>query len=113
MELQEKWLDKLAKQLGKQTGELGLEDALQEAIDAVRSYCHIEEIPEALGSTVVRMAREIWRGAGYGQEEAPKEVTSISRGDVSTSFAFAEKERGAQFVGEYAAFLNPYRKLGW
>lgn len=111
-EQMEKMQQRLARQLGQPEGDAFVQDALQEAADAVCSYCGIEEIPKPLESVVVRIARDIWRAAGYGGEEAAKEVKAVSRGDVSTSFEAVENS-GSAFVKSYQAMLNPYRKLGW
>ena len=51
-------LDRLARMLGKQTDDATVKDALTDAAQDVKNYCNIEEIPEALYSTVVRIDRK-------------------------------------------------------
>ena len=85
------------------------------AADKVKNYCHIEVIPKGLENTVVRIAADFLRAEGYGNEEKPKEVTSVKRGDVSTSFAAVSTSETAQsdFLSKYKAELNSFRKLKW
>ena len=64
--------------------------ALENAEETVRNYCHIEEIPEGLNSTVVRMAMELYRNERPGEEGVPLTVTSIKAGDTSSSFGIVE-----------------------
>ena len=85
------------------------------AVDKVKNYCHIETVPKGLENTVVRIAADFWRAEGYGNEEKPKEVTSVKRGDISTSFASVSASEVVQsdFLGKYKAELNSFRKLKW
>ena len=112
----DRMLERLARNLGKAIDDATVRDALDDAVDVVKNYCNIEEIPPALELTVVRIARDVWRAAGYGQEQAPQEIKSISRGDVSTSFekpGYSETDStgGAGFVQAYQKILNSFRKL--
>lgn len=98
-----------------------LEFALQTVEDRVLSYINHEVLPEALGRPLVLMTASYWKGAGLGSEQAaPGPVASVSRGDVSTSFAVRagaeatagtfDLEDGGGFFGWREA-LNGYRKL--
>lgn len=110
-------LEGLARRLGKSIDDPSLEDALKDAEDLVKNYCNIQQIPPQLNTTVVRIARDIWRAGGYAGPQAPQQVASISRGDFSTSFASAADAQlqnpGAGFAAAYQTALNPFRKLRW
>ena len=90
-----------------------LQFVLDLAVDKVKNYCHIEVVPKGLENTVVRIAADFWRAEGYGSEDKPKEVTSVKRGDVSTSFASVSTAEAVQgdFLSKYRAELNSFRKL--
>jgi len=92
-----------------------LQFVLELACDKVKNYCHIENIPEKLENTVVRIAVDLWRTEGYGSEEKPKEVTAVKRGDVSTSFASVSNSADTRndCLCKYKAQLNSFRKLKW
>ena len=90
-----------------------LQFVLDLAADKVKNYCHIETVPKGLENTVVRIAADLWRAEGYGSEDRPREVTSVKRGDVSTSFAFVSASETVQsdFLSKYRPELNSFRKL--
>lgn len=122
---EDQMLEKLKRVLGKtdasESESALLKDALDDALNAVKAYCNFkpdDPIPPGLDSTVVRIAADIWRADGYGSESAPQTVTSVKRGDVTTSFASvgysgASGSDGAGFAHAYTNILNSYRKLVW
>lgn len=97
--------------------------ALQTVEDQVLSYIHQDALPAGLERPLVLMAASYWKGAGLGNEQAaPGPVASVSRGNVSTSFAAqagASATAGTFDLGDGGAFfgwrdtLNRYRKLRW
>ncbi len=103
--------------LGKSNPKVGeteiLQFVLDLAADKVKNYCHIETVPKGLENTVVRIAADLWRAEGYGSEDKPREVTSVKRGDVSTSFASVSASETVQsdFLSKYRPELNSFRKL--
>lgn len=106
----------LSRRLGKTIEDPLLVDVLADAITDVKNYCNLPEIPPELYSTVVRIAMDMWRGAGYGQETAPQQVTSVKRGDVQTSFATpgftgANAAGGADYKAPYLPLLRDFRVL--
>lgn len=118
----DRMLAKLARLLGKQPGgdsDALLRDALDDAMDVVKNYCNITEIPRELESTVVKMARDVWRAEGYGQDTPAASVASVSRGDVSVSYTSgsgdnysdANNQGGAGFARAYQKILNSFRVL--
>ncbi len=49
-----------------ETVKVHLEFALENAEDTVKNYCHIDEIPAGLETTVLRMAMDIYRNEHMG-----------------------------------------------
>lgn len=89
-----------------------VEFVLETAEETVKNYCHIEEIPEGLSNTVIRMAMDIYRNEQPGESEVPLAVKSISEGDTSTGFGAAESAGYAESVlKDYRGQLNRYRKV--
>lgn len=90
-----------------------LQFILDLACDKIKNYCNINEIPKGLENTAVRIAADIWRSESYGNEEKTPEVTSVKRGDVSTSFSSVSSGGDSIFFSKYKAELNRFRKLRW
>ena len=101
-----------------------LQFVLDTVTDMVKNYCHMsidEAIPAQLENVVVRMAVDMWRAEGYGNEtNGNAEVTSVKRGDVTTSFRPVGGDfntgtgaGGADFIKAYTKQLNAFRKVGW
>jgi len=101
-----------------------LQFVLDTVTDMVKNYCHMaidEAIPAQLENVVVRMAVDMWRAEGYGNEtNSNAEVTSVKRGDVTTSFRPVGGDfnantgaGGADFIKAYTKQLNAFRKVGW
>lgn len=96
---------------------------LQTVEDQVLSYINQETLPGGLERPLVLMSASYWKGAALGSEEAASgPVASVSRGNVSTSFAAkvgASAAAGTFELGDDGAFfgwrdtLNRYRKLRW
>lgn len=86
--------------------------AIENAEETVKNYCHIEEVPEGLSNTVIRMAMDIYRKEQPGESETPLAVKSISEGDTSTSFGTPETGGYAESVlKDYKIQLNRYRRV--
>lgn len=105
---------------------LGITDDVKDGIltftletvnEMVKNFCNLEEVPEELKNTVVRMAADLYRSEGYGQESAPQFTKSVSRGDVTVTYADsygAAKISGEKAIlNDYRAQLVPFRKLRW
>ena len=89
--------------------------AINDAENKIKNYCNLEEVPQGLETTLIRLAVDLYRAEGYGSEELPRQVTSVKRGDVSTSFADTTKSESIEtdFLSKYNAQLNAFRKLRW
>lgn len=104
---------------------LGIEDmardellifVLQTVEGQILAYIGHDTLPQGLERPAVLMAASYWKGGGLGSDQAaPGAVTSVSRGDVSTSFA-AQEEGTFGLGGEDSFFgwrttLDGYRRL--
>lgn len=105
--------DKLKALLGVTGNEKDVlvEFALKNAEETVKNYCHIDEIPEGLSTTVLRMAADIYRNEQMGSEDVPQSVSSVTVGDTSTSFKTSSTEFSESIMKNYKAALNRYRKV--
>lgn len=105
--------DKLKALLGINGGEKDVlvEFALNNAEETVRNYCHIDEIPDGLSTTVLRMAADIYRNEQLGNTDVPQAVSSVKIGDTSTSFKTSATEYVESIMKNYKTVLNRYRKV--
>lgn len=88
-----------------------VEFALANAEEVVKNYCHIDEIPQGLSNTVLRMAMDIYRNEQPGSVEVPQAVSSVKIGDTTTSFKTSSTEYAESIMKNYKAVLNRYRKV--
>lgn len=88
--------------------------ALEDVENIVKDHCNITEIPQALNTTVIRMARELYINENLGSDTvALGSISSISEGSTSTSFRSAASEFKDSLLKDYKSKLNKYRKLVW
>lgn len=122
----EERLNQLRLILGIDSGsvkDIQLEFELDFVEDQILTYINQEALPEKLERPLLMIAAAHWKSAGYGSEQAaPGPVTSVKRGDVTTSFAAAagaDASSGTFGLGGGDGFfgwrttLNAYRKLRW
>lgn len=110
----ERNVDKLKALLGIQDGQadMELEFALENAEETVKNYCHVDEIPAGLSTTIFRMAMDIYRNEQPGSAGVPMDVKSISEGDTSTSFGTVSTDGyGQSLLKAYQKQLNNYRRV--
>lgn len=115
----------MEERLSRLKSVLGIEDTARDELlafvlktveERILAYIRHDALPEGLERTAVLMAASYWKGGGLGSDQAsPGPVTSVSRGDVSTSFA-APKEDVFGLGGEDSFFgwrttLDGYRRL--
>lgn len=94
--------------------DVSLQFALEDVEETIKGYCHIDEIPIGLNTTVIRMAMELYRNENLGDEGiALGSISSISEGDTSTSFRSSASEFKDSLLKDYKSRLNKYRKLVW
>lgn len=94
---------------------LGIEDNSQDSllsfliddiVSMILSYCRIEVLPTQLIGLVPQIVMSQYRNRGYGGEETPMEVKSISQGDRSISFE--SKKASNDILNNYKSRLNPF-----
>lgn len=89
-----------------------LEFILLDIEETVKNYCNLEEVPEGLQHTVLRMAVDVYRNEKPGEDGVPVTVKSISEGDTSTSFGTVETSGYVETVlKDYRKQLNRYRRV--
>ena len=82
----------------------------------VCNYCNINQIPKGLENVMLNMALDLYRAESLGQEQTEGNLKSITEGDVSVSFGSAYSTAdniGMQFLKNYNAQLDKYRKFSW
>lgn len=89
--------------------------SLKSAEEVIKNYCHIEEIPEGLSATILRIAMDIYRNEQPGSSSVPMAVQSITEGDSSTSFGTAQESviYAETLLKNYKKQLNRYRRVIW
>ena len=87
-------MDKLKMLLGIANNEQDklLQFLLDEVRDMICGYCRIDEIPTKLESLVPVIAADLYRRKGYGEAEAPQEISTITEDKRSVSFHKQETE---------------------
>ena len=117
MDRQEK-INKLHKLLGFEEGEkeeiLGF--VLDKTSDMICNYCRRESVPAALENVQLNMCVDMYRAESLGQENVQGAVKAITEGDVSVSFGSAaavSENPSMEFLKNYEAQLNRFRKAGW
>lgn len=88
-----------------------MEFALDNAKEIVMNYCHLDEIPAGLETTVLRMAVDIYRNERPGEDTVPQVVSSVQMGDTSTSFQTLSTDFSNSIMKNYKTSLNRYRKV--
>lgn len=111
-------LEKLKKLLGipleDDSKDFSVQFALDDAEQIIKDYCHIDEVPEALNNTVIKMAIDSYRNENLGEEVSPLgSISSISEGDTSVSYRSNAAEFKDSLLKDYKSKLNKYRKLVW
>lgn len=77
----------------------------------VKAYCRIPVITDDLQLVINDMVVDRYRARGYGQEEAPKTLSSISEGDVTMQFKTTQYSPTMELTDAEKKRLVPYRKL--
>lgn len=81
---------------------------IDDTVSCVKAYCRIDGLPYALYGLCAQIAAKSYRESGYGSEEIPKEVQSVSEGDRSVTFKAVSDTTGiiANFKGRLRPFIN-------
>jgi hypothetical protein len=79
-------------------------------------YCCVPAAPDEMEPVLVSMVVERYRAAGYGQEQTPQQVSSVTVGNEAVSF---QKPRNvpqsyilsSELTDGEKSMLRPWRKL--
>lgn len=93
--------------------DFALSFVLDEVEETILNYCNLEELPAGLVNTAYRMAIDLYRYEQPGSSDMPLTITTISEGDISTSFSNAADSLHGGVLKDYQGQLNRYRKLRW
>ncbi len=85
--------------------------AASSAEEAVKNYCNIDEIPEGLEYTTLKIAADILRREQYGSGDIPVVVNNVRVGDTSTSFTPLSDSETDEVIAKYKNTLNRYRRV--
>lgn len=85
--------------------------AAASAEEIVMNYCNIDEIPDGLVNTTMRIAADILRRGQYGSSDVPVTVSSVTVGDTSTSFTPLSDSETNEVIASYTKTLNRYRRV--
>ena len=116
--LENEKLNKLKGLLGIELSDSSKDTILQFTIDNVEEiilgFCNVDEVPKGLFNTELRMAMDLYRNENLGSEEsALGSISSISRGDTTTSFRSNATEFKDSLLKDYKGKLLKYWKLVW
>lgn len=84
-----------------------LQFILEDCINMALSYCRIKEVPPMMESVIIRMAVRLYRDNGYGNEDTPVTVSSVSQGSKSESYA-APNSGSDTFINSFKSRLAPF-----
>lgn len=72
----------------------------------ILDFCRLDTLPTQLESLVPVIAADYYRAKGYGTEQSPEVIKTITEGDRSVSYA--ETQPGADFFKHYSSRLKPF-----
>lgn len=74
---------------------------------AILAYCRLEVLPKSIYPLAAQMTAKSYRQNGYGTEEAPEDIKSITEGDRTVSL----ERRNGSILSDYRARLKPYMNM--
>ena len=92
-----------------------LQFVLDDVEETVLNYCNLDSIPKGLVKTAYRMAMDLYRAEGFGQEAIESGVSSISEGGATVSFKSSNYDTSftSSLLKNYERQLMEYRRLKW
>ena len=92
-----------------------LQFVLDDIEETVLNYCNLDTIPKGLVKTAYRMAMDLYRAEGFGQETIESGVSSISEGGATVSFKSSNYDTSftSSLLKNYERQLMEYRRLKW
>lgn len=82
----------------------------------ILNYCRLSALPEGLETLLLALCVDIFRAEQPGQAQASGSIKSVTEGDVYVSYSTAtavSENPAMDFLKDYRAQLNRYRKMGW
>ena len=92
-----------------------LQFVLDDIEETILNYCHVDTLPKGLVKTAYRMAIDLYRAEGFGQEAIESGVSSISEGGATVSFKSSNYDTSftSSLLKNYERQLMEYRRLKW
>lgn len=92
-----------------------LQFVLDDIEETILNYCHVDTLPKGLVKTAYRMAIDLYRAEGFGQEAIESGVSSISEGGATVSFKSSNYDTSftSSLLKNYERQLKEYRRLKW
>lgn len=92
-----------------------LQFILEDVEETVLNYCNLKALPAGLVKTAYRMAMDLYRAEGLGQEAIEGGVSSISEGGATVSFKGSTYDTSftGSLLKSYEKQLMEYRRLKW
>lgn len=92
-----------------------LQFVLDDIEETILNYCHVDALPKGLVKTAYRMAIDLYRAEGFGQEAIESGVSSISEGGATVSFKSSNYDTSftSSLLKNYERQLMEYRRLKW
>lgn len=106
-DLVERQVPRLEEYLGLSAPDGRTGFALETTLCEILTYLHRDTLPKALENTWLAITAAQWKEGVFGGSLA---VSSLSRGDVSTTFTTPSQRNSDGFYG-HRATLDGYRKL--
>lgn len=85
--------------------------AAESAEEIVCNYCNVDQVPDGLVNTTMRIAADLLRKGQYGSGDVPTTVSSIKVGDTTTSFTPLSDSETVEVIANYTKTLNRYRRV--
>ena len=92
-----------------------LQFVLDDVEETVLNYCNLDTLPKGLVKAAYRMAIDLYRAEGFGQEAIESGVSSISEGGATVSFKSSNYDTSftSSLLKNYERQLKEYRRLKW
>ena len=92
-----------------------LQFVLDDVEETVLNYCNLDTLPKGLVKTAYRMAMDLYRAEGFGQEAIESGVSSISEGGATVNFKSSNYDTSFtnSLLKNYEKQLMEYRRLKW
>lgn len=82
---------------------------IEDTVNLILGYCRIKILPRQLESLVPVIAADIYRETAVGKNEIPSDVSQITQGNRSVSYAVTRTDTSGVFT-RYEKRMKPYRR---